>query len=98
VENLLRGRKIYEPPRFMTVNQAVEQLLEVEEKRKDFIATKTTIGVGLCRVGADDQQVLISLLVALLEAFFQSLDAFFDPLVHGSLAGGRWYAGRAPDR
>ena len=30
-----RGRKIYEPPRYMTVNQAVEQLLEVEDSRQE---------------------------------------------------------------
>lgn len=28
-----RGNKVYEPPRFMTVNEAVEQLLYLEEKR-----------------------------------------------------------------
>jgi len=30
-----RGKKIYEPPRYMTVNQCIQQLLEVEEKRKE---------------------------------------------------------------
>jgi hypothetical protein len=30
-----RGRKIYEPPRYMSVNTAVEQLLEIEEKRQE---------------------------------------------------------------
>lgn len=34
-ENLLRGKLIYEPPRYMSVNQCIEQLLEVEEKRKE---------------------------------------------------------------
>jgi len=34
LESLVRGRKVYEPPRFMTVNIAVEQLLEVEDNRK----------------------------------------------------------------
>ena len=33
IENLMRGRKIYEPPRYMSVAQAVSQLLEVEQKR-----------------------------------------------------------------
>ena len=33
--NLARGRKIYEPPRFMTINQCIDQLLLVEEKRKE---------------------------------------------------------------
>lgn len=34
-ENMARGRKIYEAPRYMSVNRAVEQLLEVEQKRQE---------------------------------------------------------------
>jgi hypothetical protein len=30
-----RGRLIYEPPRYMTVAQAVEQLLQIEDARKE---------------------------------------------------------------
>jgi diphthine methyl ester synthase len=30
---LCRGKKVYEPPRFMTVNTAISQLFEVEEAR-----------------------------------------------------------------
>ncbi|KAG0055827.1 diphthine synthase, partial [Linnemannia elongata] len=33
LENMARGRLIYEPPRFMTVNTCLEQMLEIEEKR-----------------------------------------------------------------
>ncbi|KAI8865331.1 Diphthine synthase, partial [Ramicandelaber brevisporus] len=33
VENMMRGNKIYEPPRYMTVNQAVAQMLEVDAAR-----------------------------------------------------------------
>lgn len=33
--HILRGRKIYEPPRYMTINQAIEQLLEIEKNRKE---------------------------------------------------------------
>lgn len=29
----LRGKKQYEPPRFMTINTAIEQLLEIEQNR-----------------------------------------------------------------
>jgi diphthine synthase len=32
---MARGRLTYEPPRFMTVNEAVSQILDIEEKRKD---------------------------------------------------------------
>lgn len=35
VENMMRGRKIYEPPRYMTINQAIAQLLEIEANRKE---------------------------------------------------------------
>ena len=35
VEALCRGRKEYEPPRFMSVGVAASQLLEIEENRKE---------------------------------------------------------------
>ncbi|TPX46989.1 hypothetical protein CcCBS67573_g10284 [Chytriomyces confervae] len=71
IENMARGRKIYEPPRYMTVNQAVEQLLEVEEKRQEKgVYSPTTIGVGMSRIGAPDQRIVCGTLQELLEADF----------------------------
>lgn len=35
LEAMMRGKVIYEPPRFMTVAQAAEQLLEIVEAHKD---------------------------------------------------------------
>lgn len=35
VENLLRGRKIYEPPRFMSVKTCAEQFLEILDNRRN---------------------------------------------------------------
>ncbi|KAJ3207607.1 diphthine synthase [Entophlyctis luteolus] len=70
LENMARGRKIYEPPRFMTVNQAVEQLLEIEDKRGENAYTKDTIAVGLSRVGADDQIIIAGTLEELLDCDF----------------------------
>jgi len=32
---MARGRKIYEPPRYMTVAQCAEQMIEIEEDRKE---------------------------------------------------------------
>ncbi|KAI5101148.1 diphthine methyl ester synthase [Silurus meridionalis] len=61
MENLMRGRKVYEPPRFMSVAQAAEQLLEVVQNRRERAEepaiTENTVCVGLARVGADDQAV-----------------------------------------
>ncbi|KAJ3372085.1 diphthine synthase [Allomyces arbusculus] len=69
-ENMARGRLVYEPPRFMTVNQAVEQLLEIEEKRGEGAYAPTTIAVGLARVGTRDQVVKAGTLQELLTADF----------------------------
>lgn len=34
LESLARGKKIYEPPRFMSIETAISQLLEIEERLK----------------------------------------------------------------
>ncbi|XP_023669056.1 diphthine methyl ester synthase [Paramormyrops kingsleyae] len=66
MENLMRGRKIYEPPRYMSVNQASEQLLEIvqnrRERQEDLAITEDTICVGLARVGAEDQAIAVGTL------------------------------------
>ncbi|XP_048762048.2 diphthine methyl ester synthase-like isoform X1 [Ostrea edulis] len=67
IENLMKGRKIFEPPRFMTVKQASEQLLEIiENKRKEgddsLALTEDTICVGLSRVGSDTQKIVCATL------------------------------------
>ncbi|XP_029473922.1 diphthine methyl ester synthase isoform X2 [Rhinatrema bivittatum] len=35
LENLMKGKKIYEPPQYMSVNRAAEQLLEIIQNRRD---------------------------------------------------------------
>lgn len=61
IENMMRGRSIYEPPRYMTVNQAASQLLQILAKRdsegKDIAFSENTICVGLSRVGGDNQRI-----------------------------------------
>lgn len=61
VENLMKGRKVYEPPRYMSVNQAAEQLLTIIQNRRlqgeEPEITENTICVGLARVGAQDQKI-----------------------------------------
>ncbi|XP_065525634.1 diphthine methyl ester synthase isoform X3 [Lathamus discolor] len=61
LENLMKGRKIYEPPRYMSVNQAAEQLLAIIQNRRlqgeESAITENTICVGLARVGAPDQKI-----------------------------------------
>ncbi|XP_015923034.1 diphthine methyl ester synthase [Parasteatoda tepidariorum] len=63
VENLIKGKKIYEPPRFMTASCAAQQLLEIIENRRnkgdgDIAFTENTICVGIARLGSDDQSIV----------------------------------------
>jgi diphthine synthase len=60
VENLMRNKKVYEPPRFMTVAQAATQLMEVIANRRalgnsDLVLNENTVCVGVARVGSDTQ-------------------------------------------
>lgn len=69
-EAMCRGKIVYLPPRFMTVNQAVEQLIEVEEKRQEGAYTKDTLCVGMARLGQRDQTIIAGTMEQLLTADF----------------------------
>jgi diphthine synthase len=56
-ENLAKGKKIYEPPRFMSVNLALAQLLEAEENLKLGVLNKETLLYGIARIGSPTQIV-----------------------------------------
>ena len=56
-ENLARGKKIYEPPRYMTVQQAIDQLKRVEGERQMGAITDASIVVGMARIGSDSQRI-----------------------------------------
>ncbi|KAI9290130.1 diphthine synthase [Umbelopsis sp. AD052] len=70
IENLARGRKIYEPPRYMTVNQAIEQLLEIEDNRGEKAYTGETLAIGCARVGQPHQTLISGTLQQLVDADF----------------------------
>ena len=57
-ENVARGRKIYEPPRYMTVAQCAQQMLETENERKECAYREDSLAVGAARIGAKDQQLV----------------------------------------
>eukprot|EP01090_Pellita_catalonica_P022183 TRINITY_DN8519_c0_g2_i1.p1 TRINITY_DN8519_c0_g2~~TRINITY_DN8519_c0_g2_i1.p1 ORF type:complete len:274 (-),score=46.87 TRINITY_DN8519_c0_g2_i1:19-840(-) len=70
MENMMRGRKIYEPPRFMTVNQCLKQLLEIEEKNQLGLTTKDTLCIGLARMGKEDQFIAFGTIAELITVDF----------------------------
>lgn len=70
VESLCRGRKSFEPPRFMTINTAIEQLLEVEEELRLPAYGKNSTCVGLARLGSENQMIVAGSMEDLLTVDF----------------------------
>lgn len=70
LESLCRGKKQYEPPRYMSINTAIEQLLEVEQIRGGSAYTEDTTCVGLARLGSEDQMVVAGSMKQLLMVDF----------------------------
>ncbi len=83
-----RGRKIYEPPRYMSILQAVTQLAEVEDARRGgVLVPERTLAVALSRVGGgpDDERIVCGTLAQLRE---QPPEIFGEPL-HSLVIVGR---------
>ncbi|GMM49092.1 diphthine synthase [Starmerella bacillaris] len=57
LQNLLRGNDIYEPPRFMSIEQAAEQLIEVQENRKEKNYEADTPCIAVSRLGSPRQVI-----------------------------------------
>ncbi|KAI0087094.1 diphthine synthase isoform b [Irpex rosettiformis] len=87
-ENLARGRKIYEPPRYMSITQAVSQLAEIEQLRQGGILTlDKTLAIALSRVGGgEEERIVAGTLAELLE---QPAETFGEPLHSLVIAGKR---------
>jgi len=64
LENMARGRKIYEPPRYMTVGQCASQMLEIEQIKKeeregkDGVYSEESLAVGCARVGGKTEKFI----------------------------------------
>eukprot|EP01039_Chlorochromonas_danica_P004565 gene4565-5005_t len=64
------GKVRHLPPRFMTVNTAIEQLLQVEEEKKMGVILPTTLAVGMARLGQETQQIVFGTLEQLKDVDF----------------------------
>lgn len=63
LESLMKKKREYMPPKFMSVSEAADQLLQIIEKKKEEGETllaydETSIFVGLSRVGSDSQRIV----------------------------------------
>lgn len=55
IENMARGRMIFEPPRYMNIETAASQLLEIEDMRNEQAYTPDTPCVAVSRLGSPQQ-------------------------------------------
>lgn len=58
IENIMKNKHIFEPPKFMTVNQAIEQLFYCEEIFGKNICTANTLAFAIIRLGFSDQKII----------------------------------------
>lgn len=64
LESLMKKKREYQPPRFMSVAEAAQQLLQIIEKRRDLDTanadlayTEDSLFIGLARVGHETQAI-----------------------------------------
>ncbi|KAG9504224.1 diphthine synthase [Fusarium musae] len=84
LENMARGRLVYEPPRYMTVGQCAKQMLEIEDERKDGVYTKDSLAIGAARVGGKTEKFVAGTLEELC-----STDEELGPPLHSLVLLGR---------
>lgn len=68
LEDMARGRKVFQPPRYMTVAQCASQMLETEEERQEAVYSPDSLAIGVARLGSTEQQMLCGTLKELAEA------------------------------
>ncbi|KAH8680618.1 tetrapyrrole methylase [Xylariales sp. PMI_506] len=68
LENMARGRLIYEPPRYMTVGQCAQQMLEIEEERQEGVYGPDSLAVGAARVGGKNEKFVAGTLKQLCDS------------------------------
>ncbi|KAI5956383.1 DPH5 [Candida jiufengensis] len=56
IENMARGKLIYEPPRYMNIQTACKQLIEIENIRNEKAYTENTPCIAVSRLGSPTQK------------------------------------------
>ncbi|WYZ46193.1 hypothetical protein EsH8_IX_000418 [Colletotrichum jinshuiense] len=67
LEDMARGRRVYQPPRYMTVGQCAAQMLEIEEEKKEGVYTSDSLAVGAARVGGKTEKYVAGTLKELCD-------------------------------
>ncbi|CAD7084753.1 unnamed protein product [Hermetia illucens] len=75
LESLTKKKREYMPPRFMSVNEAAVQLLEILKKKRsegiadeDLAYTEKSLCIGLSRVGHESQQIVACSMLEMVQS------------------------------
>ncbi|KAK6828299.1 diphthine synthase [Apiospora arundinis] len=68
IENMMRGNKVFEPPRYMTVGQCARQMLEIEEEKAEGVYGPDSLAIGAARVGGRNETFVAGTLKELCDA------------------------------
>lgn len=68
LQALARGKIVYEPPRFMSVAQCAEQMLETEQTRGENVCGAEKLAVGVARLGSEGEMIVAGTLEELSRA------------------------------
>jgi len=69
-ESIKKNIELNLPPRFMTVNQALKQLMELEEMEGKGLITEDTMVIGCARINNSDEQIIYGPIKELLKKEF----------------------------
>ncbi|AEO66585.1 uncharacterized protein THITE_2114762 [Thermothielavioides terrestris NRRL 8126] len=84
LENLARGRKIFEPPRYMSAGTCARQMLEIEEEKGQGAYGPDSLAIGAARVGGKTEKFVAGTLRELCDA-----DDALGPPLHSLVLLGR---------
>jgi len=84
LENMARGRRIYEPPRYMSVGTCAMQMLEIEEEKEERVYEPDSLAIGAARVGGKTEKFVAGTLRELCDA-----DDVLGPPLHSLVLLGR---------
>lgn len=84
LENLARGRRVFEPPRYMTAGTCAKQMLEVEADKAEGVYGPDSLAIGAARVGGKTEKFVAGTLSELVDA-----DDILGPPLHSLVLLGR---------
>ena len=57
IEAMMKGKVVYEPPRYMSVSVAAKQLIEIISSKPNDLISEDSSVIGLARIGSESETI-----------------------------------------